>query len=231
MTASTLDRDTPMHAQRPRDRISRLGEPLPVRQSTTIRRSPTTRRSTRVPAARDRPTGRRDRRPGPGRRPRAVAGRWPWSATARWRTSPAPASTPSRTPTRSTGSARSPRRMTAALVHAAARRGPARPGRPARPAPARHRRSARVTPAPAARARSAACSASPTARGGSGTPAATSTTLLAGLTADKIALPAATARYHYSNLAYGLLGAVLERVTGESWADAASASGCSTRWA
>lgn len=35
--------------------------------------------------------------------------------------------------------------------------------------------------------------------------------------ADKIAGPP-WRTYHYSNLAYGLLGAVLERVTGESWA-------------
>ena len=41
--------------------------------------------------------------------------------------------------------------------------------------------------------------------------------LLADL-ADKIAGPPFRT-YHYSNLAYGLLGAVLERVTGESWAD------------
>jgi CubicO group peptidase (beta-lactamase class C family) len=41
--------------------------------------------------------------------------------------------------------------------------------------------------------------------------------LLAGLTADKVVRPPLRA-YHYSNLAYGLLGAVLERVTGEAWA-------------
>jgi CubicO group peptidase (beta-lactamase class C family) len=41
--------------------------------------------------------------------------------------------------------------------------------------------------------------------------------LLAGLTPDKLALqPYRT--YHYSNLAYGLLGAVAERLTGERWA-------------
>ncbi|MDW5328187.1 serine hydrolase domain-containing protein [Plantactinospora sp. KLBMP9567] len=40
--------------------------------------------------------------------------------------------------------------------------------------------------------------------------------LLAGLTSDKLAFPAHRT-FHYSNLAYGLLGAVLERVTGESW--------------
>ncbi|GAA4683454.1 serine hydrolase domain-containing protein [Phytohabitans rumicis] len=41
-------------------------------------------------------------------------------------------------------------------------------------------------------------------------------TLLAGLTPDKLAFPPHR-RYHYSNLAYGLLGAVLERVTGKPW--------------
>jgi CubicO group peptidase (beta-lactamase class C family) len=41
--------------------------------------------------------------------------------------------------------------------------------------------------------------------------------LLAELSPDKLAGPPFR-RYHYSNLAYGLLGAVLERVTGESWA-------------
>lgn len=41
-------------------------------------------------------------------------------------------------------------------------------------------------------------------------------TLLAGLTADKLAHPPHRT-YHYSNLAYGLLGAVLERVTGRPW--------------
>lgn len=40
--------------------------------------------------------------------------------------------------------------------------------------------------------------------------------LLAGLTPDKVAFPPHRV-YHYSNLAYGLLGAVVERVTGESW--------------
>ncbi|MER7444253.1 serine hydrolase domain-containing protein [Micromonospora avicenniae] len=43
-------------------------------------------------------------------------------------------------------------------------------------------------------------------------------TLLAGVNADKIAYPAHRA-YHYSNLAYGLLGGVLERITGTPWAD------------
>ena len=43
-------------------------------------------------------------------------------------------------------------------------------------------------------------------------------TLLAGLTPQKLALPPHD-RHHYSNLAYGLLGAVLTRVTGEEWAD------------
>ncbi|MFG3704547.1 serine hydrolase domain-containing protein [Micromonospora sp. NPDC047670] len=43
-------------------------------------------------------------------------------------------------------------------------------------------------------------------------------TLLAGVTAEKIAYPAHRS-YHYSNLAYGLLGGVLERTTGTPWAD------------
>ena len=42
--------------------------------------------------------------------------------------------------------------------------------------------------------------------------------LLADLAFDKLAGPPYQ-RFHYSNLAYGLLGAVLRRVTGESWAD------------
>ena len=42
--------------------------------------------------------------------------------------------------------------------------------------------------------------------------------LLAELAFDKITGPPFRT-YHYSNLAYGLLGAVLQRVTGESWAD------------
>jgi CubicO group peptidase (beta-lactamase class C family) len=41
---------------------------------------------------------------------------------------------------------------------------------------------------------------------------------LASLAADKITYPAHRG-YHYSNLAYGLLGAVLTRLTGEPWAD------------
>ncbi|GAB3154388.1 serine hydrolase domain-containing protein [Micromonospora sonneratiae] len=41
-------------------------------------------------------------------------------------------------------------------------------------------------------------------------------TLLAGLTPDKVAYPPHRV-YHYSNLAYGLLGAVLERITGKPW--------------
>jgi CubicO group peptidase (beta-lactamase class C family) len=41
---------------------------------------------------------------------------------------------------------------------------------------------------------------------------------LADLTFDKVAGPPYRS-YHYSNLAYGLLGAVLHRVTGENWAD------------
>ncbi|MET7879077.1 serine hydrolase domain-containing protein [Micromonospora profundi] len=43
-------------------------------------------------------------------------------------------------------------------------------------------------------------------------------TLLAGLTADKIAHPP-HATYHYSNLAYALLGGMLERLTGTPWID------------
>ncbi|MFI7491531.1 serine hydrolase domain-containing protein [Micromonospora echinaurantiaca] len=43
-------------------------------------------------------------------------------------------------------------------------------------------------------------------------------TLLRGVTADKIAYPPHR-WYHYSNLAYGLLGGVLERITGTPWAD------------
>ena len=42
--------------------------------------------------------------------------------------------------------------------------------------------------------------------------------LLADLAPEKLAGPPFR-RFHYSNLAYGLLGAVLQRVTGESWAD------------
>jgi CubicO group peptidase (beta-lactamase class C family) len=42
-------------------------------------------------------------------------------------------------------------------------------------------------------------------------------TLLAGLTPDKLAYPPYRT-FHYSNLAYGLLGAALHRLTGESWA-------------
>ncbi|GAA4440859.1 serine hydrolase domain-containing protein [Phytohabitans houttuyneae] len=41
-------------------------------------------------------------------------------------------------------------------------------------------------------------------------------TLLAGLTPDKLAHPPHRT-YHYSNLAYGLLGAVVERITGKPW--------------
>ncbi|MEH0971987.1 serine hydrolase domain-containing protein [Micromonospora sp. CPCC 205546] len=43
-------------------------------------------------------------------------------------------------------------------------------------------------------------------------------TLLAGVSAEKIAYPPHRA-YHYSNLAYGLLGGVLERITGTPWAE------------
>jgi CubicO group peptidase (beta-lactamase class C family) len=42
--------------------------------------------------------------------------------------------------------------------------------------------------------------------------------LLAELAFDKLAAPPFRS-YHYSNLAYGLLGAVLQRVTGETWSD------------
>jgi CubicO group peptidase (beta-lactamase class C family) len=42
--------------------------------------------------------------------------------------------------------------------------------------------------------------------------------LLADLTPEKLALPAQYG-YHYSNLAYGLLGAVLQRATGVAWAE------------
>ncbi|MFI7609043.1 serine hydrolase domain-containing protein [Micromonospora sp. NPDC049366] len=44
------------------------------------------------------------------------------------------------------------------------------------------------------------------------------TTLLRGVGASKIANPAHRT-YHYSNLAYGLLGGALERITGTPWAD------------
>jgi CubicO group peptidase (beta-lactamase class C family) len=44
--------------------------------------------------------------------------------------------------------------------------------------------------------------------------------LLAELAFDKLAAPPFRS-YHYSNLAYGLLGAVLQRVTGEAWSDLA----------
>ncbi|MFR9778322.1 serine hydrolase domain-containing protein [Micromonospora sp. MS34] len=43
-------------------------------------------------------------------------------------------------------------------------------------------------------------------------------TLLAGLTPEKIAHPPHRV-YHYSNLAYGLLGGALERITGTPWAE------------
>ncbi|MEV0731466.1 serine hydrolase domain-containing protein [Polymorphospora sp. NPDC050346] len=42
-------------------------------------------------------------------------------------------------------------------------------------------------------------------------------TLLGNLTADKLAYPPHRT-YHYSNLAYGLLGGVVERITGKPWA-------------
>jgi CubicO group peptidase (beta-lactamase class C family) len=43
-------------------------------------------------------------------------------------------------------------------------------------------------------------------------------TLVAGLTADKLAHPAHRT-FHYSNLAYGLLGGVTERISGQRWWD------------
>mgnify|MGYP000020603152 FL=1 len=43
-------------------------------------------------------------------------------------------------------------------------------------------------------------------------------TLLAGLGPDKMAFPPHRT-YHYSNLAYGLLGAALQRITGTPWAE------------
>lgn len=43
-------------------------------------------------------------------------------------------------------------------------------------------------------------------------------TFLAELTPDKVAYPPQRG-YHYSNLAYGLLGAVVQRLSGESWPD------------
>ncbi|MBQ1073381.1 beta-lactamase family protein [Micromonospora sp. C31] len=43
-------------------------------------------------------------------------------------------------------------------------------------------------------------------------------TLLAGVHADKVSYPPHRS-YHYSNLAYGLLGGVLERITGTGWAE------------
>jgi CubicO group peptidase (beta-lactamase class C family) len=42
--------------------------------------------------------------------------------------------------------------------------------------------------------------------------------LISGSTADKVAF-GRYARFHYSNLAYGLLGGVIERLTGQSWWD------------
>ena len=45
--------------------------------------------------------------------------------------------------------------------------------------------------------------------------------LLAGLTDGKLAAPPYR-RFHYSNLGYGLLGAVVQRITGEPWADQVS---------
>jgi len=45
--------------------------------------------------------------------------------------------------------------------------------------------------------------------------------LLIGVTGEKLAFPP-YGRFHYSNLAYGLLGGVIERLTGQSWWDAVS---------
>ncbi|HEY2674932.1 MAG TPA: serine hydrolase domain-containing protein [Rugosimonospora sp.] len=44
----------------------------------------------------------------------------------------------------------------------------------------------------------------------------TSDDLLAGVSADTVAYPP-NHRYHYSNLSYGLLGTLVERLTGQSW--------------
>jgi CubicO group peptidase (beta-lactamase class C family) len=46
--------------------------------------------------------------------------------------------------------------------------------------------------------------------------------LMAGVTAEKLAF-SPYHRFHYSNLAYGLLGGVIERLTGQSWWEAVSA--------
>src|SRR3954447_5790714 len=54
------------------------------------------------------------------------------------------------------------------------------------------------------------------------TPGGSVDELLAGVTAAKLATRPDPA-YHYSNLAYGLLGAVIERLTGRSWWDAVRA--------
>jgi CubicO group peptidase (beta-lactamase class C family) len=45
--------------------------------------------------------------------------------------------------------------------------------------------------------------------------------LVKGVTAEKLAFAPYT-RYHYSNVAYGLLGGVIERITGKSWWDTVS---------
>ena len=75
---------------------------------------------------------------------------------------------------------------------------------------------------PSARSPSASCSGTPavcsgsrTATGGSA-PRADVDTFLSTLTADKVAYPPLHG-YHYSNLAYGLLGAMVARVGGEDW--------------
>ena len=143
----------------------------------------------RAAAARDRPPSTTS---SPGPRPTAGPRRWSpgvvRDGALRARRPPAgerPA--PGRRPA-VPDRARSRKTMTAALVLAAARRGPAGPRRPARPAPARHRRR-RASPCASCSATPAACSASRTATGGSAPPASTSTRLLAGLTADKVAYP------------------------------------------
>ncbi len=73
-----------------------------------------------------------------------------------------------------------------------------------------------------------ACSASRTASGGNGPPAPTWTRCWPGSPPTKVAYPPYRA-YHYSNLAYGLLGAVLERLTGDVLAGPGHRSGCSNR--
>ena len=100
---------------------------------------------------------------------------------------------------------------------AAARRGVLRPRRPALPAPAGHA-GRRHHPAPAARARLRPAARARRPVVGARPPAATSASSWP--TWPSTRSPGRrSGTYHYSNLAYGLLGAVLQRVTGESWAD------------